>query len=432
MCTITNDITVAAGGTGVRTIRNNGTASTTLSGPILLDNNLTASTAAGGSATLSGEISGGGLLTVSRDATVSANGVTLSRSNTFTGGVLLSLGTLRVGDHHALGTGTLTINDGTIFCSNGNSHRDPTNAVVVNGNFTVGQPVGIGAGSINFYGPMDLGAATRTITLSNTVSDSIYGVISGTGGLIKAGGVALYLYGANTFSGGLTLKEASVILGNGAAAGTGLVTLGDATSGNSVTLYGEGAVANDIVIVAGTGGTRMLRANGSDSTLTCSGAISLNAGLTVNCPNNNTKVIMDGVVSGPGAVQVTATRATNQVILRAPNTYLGDTTVSSGTLVVDNMTGSGTGSGTVTIQSGAALGGNGSIGGAVTLASGATLSVGTGVGKLNTGTLTLKGNATNIWEISSATGTAARRLGPGGRRGEQHRRAGHQRQPFDF
>ncbi len=402
---IANAITVAAGGTGLRTVRNNGTAATTLSGPILLNNNLTASTAAGGSATLSGEISGASLLTVSRDATVSANGVTLSHSNSFTGGVLLSAGTLRVGSDFALGTGTLTISDGTTFCSNGNTHRDPPNAVVVNGNFTVGQPGTIGAGSINFYGPMDLGSATRTITLSNTVSDIIYGVISGAGGLVKTGAVALYLNGTNTFGGGLTVKEGLVNFGNGGAVGTGSVTLGDATSGNSVTLQGTGAVTNPVVVVAGLG-TRTLAAYTSGSTTIYSGGITLNSNLTVNCPNNNTTASLSGNIGGPGGVTVTATVPTSQVILAGTSTYAGDTTVSSGTLLVNNSTGSGTGTGNVTVQSGATLGGNGSIGGAVTVASGATLSVGAGVGKLTTGALTLNGNATNIWEISSTTGTA--------------------------
>jgi autotransporter-associated beta strand protein len=254
---IPNYITVAAGGTGVRTIRNNGTASTTFSGSILLNSNLTASTAAGGSVTLSGELSGKGLLTVSRDATTSANGVTLGHSNSFSGGVLLSAGTLRIGDDSALGTGTLTINDGTIFCSNSNSHRDPTNAVVVNGNFTMGQPVAIGAGSINFYGPIDLGAAPRTITLSNTVSDSIYGVISGTGGLTKVGAVALYLYGANTYMGDTTVSSGTLVVNNSTGSGTGS---GNVTVQGGATLSVLGTISGNVTVeslglLRGKGGT---------------------------------------------------------------------------------------------------------------------------------------------------------------------------------
>ena len=50
------------------------------------------------------------------------------------------------------------------------------------------------------------------------------------------------------------------------------------------------------------------------------------------------------------------------------NTYTGGTTVKAGTLLVDNTTGSATGTGQVRVDSGA-LGGNGTISGAVTIGS---------------------------------------------------------------
>ncbi len=326
---ITNDITVAAGGTGVRTIRNNGTAAATFSGPLILNNNLTASTAAAGSVTLSGEISGGGLLTVSRDATVSANGVTLSRSNTFAGGVLLSLGTLRMGDHHALGTGTLTISGGTTLCSNGNSHRDPTNAVVVNGNFTVGQPVAIGAGSINFYGPMDLGAATRTLTLSNTVSDTIYGVVSGTGGLIKAGGVALYLYGANTYAGDTTVSSGSLMVNNSTGSGTGS---GHVTIQTGATLNVSGTVSGNVTVES----LGLLRGKGG----TINGAVTVNSGGSLAPGNSLTNI---GALNINNTLTLAADSATLMKIDRANgtnDTIQGITALTyGGTLTVTNLGG---------------------------------------------------------------------------------------------
>ena len=54
----------------------------------------------------------------------------------------------------------------------------------------------------------------------------------------------------------------------------------------------------------------------------------------------------------------------------AGSTYSGGTTVNSGVLEVDNLSGSGTGTGPVTVNGGT-LTGSGTIGGAVTLAGGA-------------------------------------------------------------
>ena len=80
------------------------------------------------------------------------------------------------------------------------------------------------------------------------------------------------------------------------------------------------------------------------------------------------------------------------VTLSGANTYHGTTTVSSGTLLVNNTTGSGTGSSAVTVQSGATFAGSGSIapsnGNDINVLSGASLSVGT-TGSLVAQTLTI-------------------------------------------
>jgi autotransporter-associated beta strand protein len=76
------------------------------------------------------------------------------------------------------------------------------------------------------------------------------------------------------------------------------------------------------------------------------------------------------------------------------NTYGGGTTIANGTLLVNNFTGSGTGSGAVAVNSGGKLGGTGIISGAVTVNSGGTLSAGTAaIGTLTiNNSLTLAGN----------------------------------------
>jgi autotransporter-associated beta strand protein len=77
-----------------------------------------------------------------------------------------------------------------------------------------------------------------------------------------------------------------------------------------------------------------------------------------------------GSISGDGSLTVTG-----PLTLSGNNTYTLGTTVDGGVLLVNNTTGSGTGSGLVTVNSGVGhkgtLGGTGSIGGGVTLAAGA-------------------------------------------------------------
>ena len=84
---------------------------------------------------------------------------------------------------------------------------------------------------------------------------------------------------------------------------------------------------------------------------------------------------------------------TSTFVLSGANTYGAGTTVTGGTLLVDNTTGSGTGTGIVTVSnSGTTLGGTGTITGAVTINSGARILGGTGAAA--SGTLTLANNLT--------------------------------------
>ena len=70
-------------------------------------------------------------------------------------------------------------------------------------------------GSLAQAGTVDLGAATRTLTITNgapLVDVSIEASIIGTGGLTKAGAGAMQLAGTNTYSGGTTLSSGSLLI----------------------------------------------------------------------------------------------------------------------------------------------------------------------------------------------------------------------------
>ena len=155
--------------------------------------------------TVGGAIGGG-----ANSLTKTGNGIlTLSGANTFSGGMTLSAGQLNINYggsssvNSAVGTGTFTINGGTIDNTSGSDVTLlPNNAQLWSGSFTY-------AGSANSLnlgtGPVSLPASTTVTVDGNTLT--VGGVISGAGGLTNAGAGTLVLSRANTFSGGVNYKR---------------------------------------------------------------------------------------------------------------------------------------------------------------------------------------------------------------------------------
>jgi autotransporter-associated beta strand protein len=275
-------------------------------------------------------------------------------------------------------------------------------------------------------------------------------VISGTSGVEigltntsdNAGTVTLNA--ANTYTGGTTLDGGTLVLGNDAALGTNTLTRSNSTSSVLQAGGGTRTLANNIVW-GGNGtlsGTNAFTFNGTFTSsgaagrsitvnntggLTIGGNVFLAAtdvagGLTVGGSSNTT---INGVItnnSGANTVASGVTKTGNGTLtLTNANTYTGGTTISGGTLLVNNTTGSGTGSGNVTVgnvggSTPGILGGNGTISGTVTvnnsstLSPGGTTAVGNGIAVLNTGALTLTASSTYLVDLnggSGPTGTGA-------------------------
>ena len=155
---------------------------------------------------------------------------------------------------------------------------------------------------------------TFNLSISTPISTGVAG-----GGITKSGTGTLTLSGNNTYLGGTTLNSGTIILGNNSALGTGTLTLGG--NGTLQSNNNSRSVNNAIA----TGG----------NTLTISGIYNL---------------ILGGAISGNGSL----TKAgTSTLTLSGANTYLGGTTLNSGTIILGNNSALGTG--TLT------LGGNGTI-----------------------------------------------------------------------
>ena len=276
----------------------------------------------------------------------SAGTLTLSGANTYTGGTTLNNGTLAAGNNAAFGPGPLTINGGTLPASGGAVTL--ANKVTLGSNFTLG-----GANPLTLSGTVDLGAATRTLTVTNTANTTLSGVISGAAGAAlqvnNTGGGTLTLSGANTYSGGTVLYASS----NAVAAGSSSVLKPDGTMASGP--FGTGTLTLDGGTLAASGSRTVSNAvtvtyhsrlgGGATDNLTLTGTINLGAdSLHNNGDGTNT---LSGVISGTGNIDQTSA---GTLVLSGANTYTGGTYLFSGTLVAGSNQAFGTGS--LSIQGG--------------------------------------------------------------------------------
>lgn len=271
--------------------------------------------------------------------------------------------------------------------------------------------------------------------LSQTMPDSTFnGALTGTSlSVVKAGTGTLTLGGStsNTLSGsaGLAVNSGTLVLAKtgGAAAVSSKLIIGTvgASYGNAtvqlagasqiattatVTMYAQsfldlnGYNANLGVLNGAPGGTIFNNATGTTTTLTVG---------TGDTSGQHLGSIVDNT-SGTGTVALTKT-GSGAFVLGGYNNYSGATLVQAGSLQV-GLTGMGTtGTGAVTVQSGATLFGTGVIqGSSFTAASGATVQVGDGTAQGNYGTLTLQpGSGSGTLDFQSGS-TIILGLNPGG------------------
>ena len=210
--------------------------------------------------------------------------------------------------------------------------------------------------------------ATGAMALSNGTTSNWASDAAGTaaGGVVPGGGSANVIFGATGSS-----QQTSVTAG--ADMNLGSITFNDTTAvtlsgSNALTLNhkSSSAATTSAALASVTTGSAISVTSLANATNTINTKIVLGANQTWNVANGKT-LIVNGVVSGVSNL----TKADSGILnLTGANTYTGATTVSAGTLSVNNTSGSGTGSGTVSVTTGAILSGSGTIRGATTISSG--------------------------------------------------------------
>lgn len=226
----------------------------------------------------------------------------LSASNTYSGATLIKAGTLRVGSADALGattSGTTVENNATLSLEGDITFA--AEPLVLNGTGVGGQGAMLfesgNAGSAVWTGPIQL-ASTSTILIKGTEDTlTVTGLISGSGGLIKADDGRLILTANNSYSGVTTISAGVLQLGKNGTSGS---IQGDVTNNGSIIF------------------------SRSDSST------------------------FSGVISGSGSLIKQDSSGT--VVLSAANTYTGITTIGNGVLRITNGSALGSPSKGVEIQ----------------------------------------------------------------------------------
>ena len=227
--------------------------------------------------------------------------LTLTGSNGYSGGTNVLLGTLRVGNSAALGSGGLAVNGGTLDLAG----------------YSIMAPSFSGGGSY----VTNSGTATAVLTVSQSIATAFNGTLSDGAGklaLVKSGSGLLTLGPGpsnNNYSGGTTVSSGTLQLNAANALGNGGLTV----NGGVVDLNGNNLVqgTNSVASLSGSAGTITDNSGNYWTKLDVSQSASTTFGgaLQAGTGSNNCQIILEKY--GAGSLTLTggndATRTTRVV-----------------------------------------------------------------------------------------------------------------------
>jgi fibronectin-binding autotransporter adhesin len=329
--------------------------------------------ASGTNVTVDPVLTGAMVLTQSGSGTL-----TLNAFNTYTGNTNVSSGTLTDGGMNNFSPNSLleVESGGTVNVANNETVSGLNNFLGSGGSVVI--------------------ASGATLFLNGTPSTTFSGVISGPGDFEQDGTSTITLKGTNTYTGstsvgagsdidlgggGATGSIASLsVIGNGSISfdrnnaytyagnistgvhvvqsGSGTTTLsgvntysgstaiiGGVLQAGSVNAFGEGASA----VTVNTTGTLAL--NGFSNSIDSlsgdpTGFVTLGGGAVLSLIDPASSTAFDGLISGTGSLNTNS----YQLSIMGANTYSGGTTITGGTLIAQNSSGSATGTGPILIM----------------------------------------------------------------------------------
>ena len=340
-----------------------------------------ATTITNGASTVSitGILSGNGLL-----VKAGAGTLTLNAANTYTGGTTVSNGTLRLGVAGAIAGQTTLRVDGGLLDMNGQA-------------LTVSALAGNG-GSVS----------NGTLTVNQSSTTTFAGTIAGAVPLTKSGPGSLTLSGNNTYTGGTTVSNGTLVVNSTAGSGAVQVKAG-------ATLGGAGAISGAVTINAGgtlsanTGGTfTLLQAPVLNGTAAIGNGSTLNVGSAWS--ESATVALQGGTLAGGNLTNLAGGNLQGWGAVRAALINLGSVTATNGELQVKSFSGGGSyqavNSGTLAFTTGGSLSFLANPNGTVRIEAGAALTNNTIFN--NAGTVELAGGtyqtSTRVTNAANLTG----------------------------
>ena len=245
-----------------------------------------------------GVISGAGALTKS-----GVGNFLISGANTYSGDTVITAGTLQV-------TGTLADTTDVVVSSGALYNVDENDTIQ----------------SLESAGNIDI-ANTKTLQTGDTGNNTISGVISGAGSLVKLGSGTLTLSGTNTNTGSMGIQAG---------------TLSISTDRNLGAVPGS-VVADSIILNGGT-----LQSTGTTS-LDSNRGVTIYASSTIDVDGSSTDLTVSGIITGGAGANLTKIGA-GRLIMGGVNTYAGSTTINAGTLSVSADSGLGAAPGSTTVD----------------------------------------------------------------------------------
>ena len=268
----------------------------------------------GRNVTFASSLQGGGSSLTLNDSNASPGMLTLSGSNSYSGGTMIESGTLQVANSAALGIGGLTANGGTLdlagysvtvasFSGAAGTITNSSSSLAI---LTVNQPGSASqAGSTTFSGAINNGAGQVALAKSAT----------GT----------LVLAGTNNYSGGTTLSNGVLVVNNADSLGvsTGALAINSAT----------------LEVAAGFAESRNIALTNADATIQ----------VDANQTYTNT-----GAISAAGGLDLTGS---GTLVLAGSANFGGHAHANAGTLVVNGSLAANT----INVNNAAQLSGTGTI-----------------------------------------------------------------------
>ncbi|EDA8709860.1 autotransporter outer membrane beta-barrel domain-containing protein, partial [Salmonella enterica subsp. enterica serovar Kedougou] len=162
--------------------------------------------------------------------------LTLSGANSYSGGTLISDGTLVASNVEALGSGdvtdnaTLELNTGGTFdnaiSGSGKVEKSGDDALTLSGanTYTGGTLISDGTLVASNVEALGTGDVTDNAVLELNTGGDFDNAISGSGQVEKSGDGTLTLSGSNTYTGGTTINGGTLVASNVEALGSGDVT----------------------------------------------------------------------------------------------------------------------------------------------------------------------------------------------------------------